>query len=132
MNTFEQKFIGGCIVKRMQERLLFELNGKKRKDGIGRFSHNADDLILPEKIILKGSNISKEDIISDIGSSRLSEQCYIIAFDPTIDKMECTVSKALELVLGNGMPAIIITDSFAVVETEQCFGTPLRYIVSMS
>lgn len=130
MNENEQAFISRCIANRMQERLLYELNGKKRRDGLGRFSHGTDKLLLPEKIILK-KKISKDEIISVIGKARLSEACHIAAFNTDLDKLNCSVSEALELVLGNGMPAVIIMNSLAIIETEQCSGTPVRYIVQL-
>jgi len=129
VNKYEQEFVSKCIVKRMQERLLFELNGKKRINGIGRFSHNTDNLITVENIILKSNQISKDEIISLIGKFQLTNKCYIVAYNVYLDKVNCSFLEALELVLGNGMPAIIISDNYAVIETEQCCGTPTRYIV---
>lgn len=126
MSSLEQNFITKCVIKEKQERLLFELGGKKRRDGIGRFSHNTDELIKPNKIMLKAP-ASKEEILSIIG--KRDEKCCIIAYNESLDKKECTFDEALDMVLGNGMPAVIIADSFAVIETEQCYGTPIRYIV---
>jgi hypothetical protein len=37
-----------------QDRLLFELGGKKRRDGVGRFCHNEEDILKPEKIMMSG------------------------------------------------------------------------------
>ena len=126
MNDLEQTFITKCVIKEKQERLLFELNGKKRHDGIGRFSHSTDELIKPNRILLKAP-ASQEEILSVIGKPVAN--CRIIAYNESLDKKECTFDEALDMVLGNGMPAIIIADSFAVIETEQCYGTPMRYIV---
>lgn len=43
--------------------------------------------------------------------------------------MVCKLDQALELVLENGMAAIIVSNNTAIVETEQYKGTPLRYIL---
>lgn len=124
----EQRFIRKFIVTNIQERLLFELSGKKRQDGIGRFCDNADDLLLKEKIILSGKELFHDEIVKIAEKYNLSKQWYIIAYDPILDKKSCKLSEALNLVLGNGMAAIIVSDNMAIIETEQCFGTPMRYI----
>lgn len=127
-NEIEKKFIQQFIVKNIRERLLFELSGKKRQDGIGRFCHNADDLLLKEKIILSGKELFHNEIVKTVEKYDLSKQWYIIAYNPIFDKKICKLSEALNLVLGNGMAAIIVSDNIAIIETEQCFGTPMRYI----
>ena len=95
----EKRFIETFIVNNKKDRLLFELSGKQRRSGIARFSHDAQDLIKPERILYRGT---------DLFSDRI---------------------EALDVVLGNGMPAIIICDKLVIIETEQCFGTPMRYIL---
>lgn len=127
-NEIESKFIQQFIVKNKRDRLLFELSGKKRQAGIGRFCHNADDLLLKEKIILSGKELSHDEMIRTAEKYAVSKQWYIIAYDPTLDRKTCKLSEALELVLGNGMAAIIVSDNMAVIETEQFLGTPMRYI----
>lgn len=127
-NEIEKEFIRKFIVKNIRERLLFELSGKKRQDGIGRFCHNADDLLLKEKIILSGKELFYDDIVKTAEKYNPSKQWYIIAYNTILDKKSCKLSEALNLVLGNGMAAIIVSDNMAIIETEQCFGTPMRYI----
>ena len=48
--VIEESFVNSYIIKNRRERLLFELWGKKREDGIGRFCHRADTLIDASKI----------------------------------------------------------------------------------
>lgn len=127
-NEIEKKFVQQFIIKNIRERLLFELSGKKRPNGIGRFCHNADDLLIKEKIILSGNELFHDEIIKTAEKYNSSKQWYIIAYDPILDKKSCKLSEALNLVLGNGMAAIIVSDNMAVIETEQCSGTPMRYI----
>lgn len=129
INKFEQEFVTKCIVKRMQDRLLFELGGKKRLNGIDRFSHNTDELLKTENIISKSNQLSKDEILEVSEDFSQTKECYIMAHNIDLDKRQCSLSDALELVLGNGMPAVIISDNFAVIETEQCYGAPTRYIV---
>ena len=127
-NEIETRFIQKFIVINKRDRLLFELNGKKRQAGIGRFCHNADDLLLKEKIIKSGRDLSRDEIVKAVEKLNSSKHWHIIAYDPKLDKKSCKLSEALELVLGNGMAAIIVSDNMAIIETEQDFGTPMRYI----
>lgn len=129
INKFEQAFVTNCIVKRMQDRLLFELSGKKRMNGIDRFSHNADEVLKAETIIAKSNQLSMDEILAVSDHISPETECYIAAHNENLDRRTCSFSEAAELVLGNGMPAIIIAEHFALIETEQCYGTPTRYIV---
>ena len=125
----ERAFTEKYIIKCRQDRLLFELGGKKRRDGIGRFCHNARELIRPERIVLSGNDLYAEQILETAELYGVKGTCYIMAYNDDLDGKVCTLSEALETALGNGMAAIIICDGLAVVETEQCFSTPMRYIL---
>lgn len=129
MENAEKIFVERCIINRMQDRLLFELNGKKRKNGIGRFSHNATDLLKSESIVASGNNLFQDEIIKLTEKFNTSGKCCVVAYNEELDKKLLNFREALEIVLGNGMPAIIISNKIAVIETEQCYGTPIRYIV---
>ena len=65
LDEIEKSFIECFVVKSKQDRLLFELGGKKRRDGVGRFCHNAEEILRPEKIWekeafpVKGKSASK-------------------------------------------------------------------------
>ena len=128
-NEIEKKFIQQFIIKNKQDRLLFELSGKKRQNGIGRFCHNADDYLIKDKIKLSGNKLYYDEIIEIAEKYCSSKQWYIIAYNPALDKKLCSLSDALDLVLGNGMAAVIAADNMAIVETEQYMGTPMRYVL---
>lgn len=129
MENAEKFFVDRCIINRMQDRIWFELNGKKRKNGIGRFSHNAADLLKSESIVASGNDLSQDKIIKLTEKFNTSSKCYVVAYNEELDIKLLTFHKALELILGNGMPAIIISNKIAVIETEQCYNTSIRYIV---
>ena len=125
----EKAFIDQYVKKNKQERLLFELSGKKRQHGIGRFCHNAEEMIKADKIVMSGNKLFADEILAVAKKYRVSGSCYIIAFNEYMDGKQCTLEEALKRVLSNGMAAIIVCDNFAVVETEQCEGTPMRYLL---
>lgn len=129
MEEAEKSFVKKFIKKEKQDRLLFELSGKKRQHGIERFCHNAEDMIDTERIAYSGNNLLPDEILKITKQYKVSESCYIIAYQKELDKKYVSFEDALGLVLGNGMAAIIICNDFAVIETEQYSGTPFRYIL---
>ena len=129
IEEIEKSFVKRFIKKTKQDRLLFELSGKKRQHGIERFCHNTEDLIDTERIAYSGNNLFLDEILRIIKQYKAPESCYIIACQKELDKKHVSFEDALGLVLGNGMAAIIICNDFAVIETEQYSGTPFRYIL---
>lgn len=129
MEEIEKSFIEKFIKKTKQDRLLFELSGKKRQNGIGRFCHNSEEIINTERIVYSGNSLFADEILKITKQYKVTESCYIIAYNKELDKKCISLVDALNLVLGNGMPALIICDDFVIIETEQCFGTPFRYIL---
>lgn len=127
MNNNEERFVNNCIIKRLQDRLWYELCGKKRKNGISRFCHNADDILKKDKIILSG-DITECGINTYI---KPDEQCCVIAYNDELDRLIGSFSEILKSVFGNGMPVIIIADEYAYIETEQCYGEPERYLLRL-
>lgn len=129
IEEIEKSFVKRFIKKTKQDRLLFELSGKKRQHGIERFCHNTEDLIDTERIAYSGNNLFLDEILRIIKQYKVPESCYIIACQKELDKKHVSFEDALGLVLGNGMAATIICNDFAVIETEQYSGTPFRYIL---
>lgn len=126
---FESVFAKKFIIKSKRDRLMFELNGKKRIDGIGRFCHNAGEMLIKEKIVAFGNHLGRNEIIKIAEKYGVYEKWHIIAYDQGIDKTVCSLDEALKLVLGNGMAAVVFSENTAIIETEQCEGTPVRYIL---
>ena len=125
----EEKFLNQFIKKDFRQRLSYELWGKKRRHGLSRFCHNAKELLIESKIIADGKNISKKEIQELLPTNCKNRQCYIMAYNESIDGTLCDFEEALRKVLGNGMAAVIIFDEFAVVETEQCFGSAEKMVL---
>ena len=125
----EKSFVKRFIKKAKQDRLLFELNGKKRKNGIERYCHNTEDMIVTERIAYSGNNLFPDEILRITKQYKVPKSCYIMAYHEELDQKYVSLADALDLVLGNGMAAIIICDDFVIIETEQCSGTPFRYIL---
>lgn len=125
----EDNFVKTFVVKDKRDRLLYELFGKKREQGIGRFCHNADKMLVKGKIAASGNYLYYDEILQEVEKYKVSGNWYIMSMNKSMDGIVCQFDEALDLVLGNGMAAIIVSDSIAIVETEQYRGTPVRYIL---
>lgn len=128
---YENIFIEQFIVKERRERLRFELCGKKRRDALSRFCHNSEDLLLMNRVVYSGNDISQKALIKLAEENCQSSKCYIMAYNDDIDGIVCKFAEAVGMAVGNGMAAIIISDGFAIVETEQCFGNAKKYVLSL-
>ena len=124
--------IARFLRKEKRERSLYEIGGKKRQAGIGRFCHDAASMLEPSVIVACG-RLSEDEIVQTV------RQCdefavqhlnwYIMAHAKELDRRICSFRDALSMVLGNGMAAVILSEHTAIVETEQERGTPVRYIL---
>ena len=129
LNEIEEDFINKFIVKNKRERLKFELNNsKKRKDGIGRFCHNANKLVCNNKIYESG-DLSENILLSLIKEYGKDSKSYVIAFNEELDKKFMTHQEVIEKVIGNGMAAVIINHDIAIIETEQYGGNADKIVL---
>lgn len=132
MNSeYENIFTEQFIVKERRERIRFELGGKKRRDALSRFCHNSEDFLIMNRVIYSGNDISPNALIKLAEENCKSKLCYIMAYNNDIDGIVCGIEEAVDKAVGNGMAAIIISDGFAIVETEQCLGSAQKYVLSL-
>lgn len=55
----EEQFVESYIVKNRQERMLFELRGKRREDAVWRFCHRSDEMLIESRIKACGPKIEQ-------------------------------------------------------------------------
>ncbi len=123
----EGDFVNTYIVKNKRERLLFELQGKKRSEAIGRFCHRTDELLMLAVIKAKGPYILDE-IEARIRTSG-TDACYVISFFPELDGKVFRKKEIMEKIIGLGMPSIAVFVDFAIIETEQEQGPAVKYLL---
>lgn len=123
----EENFVNSYIIKNKRDRLLFELCGKKRRDGIDRFSHCADNFLIEAKVKLKGQHISKD--LYDVVAKANSLKCYVISYSEELDGKEFNKNEVLDLISNCGMPSIAIFENFAIIQTEQEQGPAVKYLL---
>ena len=124
----ETAFVKNFIKKQYQERLLFELNSpKKREDFIWRFCHRTEVIVNPQRIILKGTKIAKEDLDNEI--KQIKGDVYVLSLDYPEGQM-MNVQEALAYFEDEYMPVIIMfADNLAFIKTEVEYGAPEKYLL---
>ena len=130
MNSFSEKiFVNNFIVKRLQDRILYELSSfKYREKAIDRFSHNIDDIIIYENILMRSNNISYFDIYKKLNEIYKIENVYIITSGENDRKIK-SLNSAIDICENTYSPVILIcNENLAFVKTETSIGSPLKYI----
>ena len=109
MNNTELDFINKYIVKEKKERLIYEFSNLKEK-AILRFSHDIN------KYIKKNKKINKIKI-NDLYNIKLNEKVYIISLDK-INGEYLLYSDAINHLINQYMPVILIDNNFVIIKTE--------------
>jgi hypothetical protein len=129
----EEIIVKSFFNKRLQDRVIFELtSAKKRKDAIGRLSHNYMDLLNNKYMIeIPKPNSDYVEIIELLKRYGAKEVCYVISYDENLDGKALLLLEAMKNSVGNGMPSIIscIPGELAYFEAEQVMGAPPRFIL---
>lgn len=129
----EKIIVKAFFNKKIQERFLFELGSKKKRDdAISRLAHNFEEILkvnLMKEIDTPNSDY--EDIERLLRKYGAADSCYIIAWDETIDGKTLPLSATLQSAVGNGQPVIVscIHGKLAYFEAEQVAGPPSRFIL---
>ena len=119
--SIEQNFVQKFIKKDRRRRILFELTTPdKRYDGISRFCHQAEELLQPSKVVMKG-----DDIVRSLEFKRFvrehDELCFIMSPYSFIDGQFLPLKEAVSEAVACPDAAIIAGSTFALV-----FGEPMK------
>ncbi|OCA92581.1 hypothetical protein [Pseudobacillus wudalianchiensis] len=129
----EEIIIKAFFVKRVQERVLFELASPKRRlDALSRLCHNYNTTLREQYMFkIPKPNSDKTEIEALLKKHGAEKLCYIISWNEEIDGQQMPLLSALENVVGFGMPSIIscIPGKLAYFESEQGYGPPPRYFL---
>jgi len=126
----EEKFVKTFIDKRMQDRFLFELFSKdKREKALSRFAHTTESYIKTQHIYLCNKKLDNVEVEKEIEKlAQNIDQCYIIA--GVYDGEFISLKEALEKCFDEYCASIlIVNDNLAFIKTETGFGSPIKYIL---
>ncbi|MCH5164520.1 MAG: hypothetical protein J1F36_05835 [Clostridiales bacterium] len=126
----EKAFIKNFIKKQYQERILFEFNSsKKRQHAIDRFSHDFENIINSEKIILMNSNLSILEIEKELKYKKINEFAYVISYKYTMGKF-FNLKDALSYLDEEYLPVIIIlSNNMALIKSETDKGSSTKMLL---
>lgn len=123
----EAAFVRNYIHKNKRDRLLLELSDEKRRArAVDRFSHTAEELILLEKAVLYGTQLSIAQMVLALEAASSTGECHAILSDGST--LDAPIVETVTAVYGSG-PAIVIAESAVYIETEPWTPT-MRYVLS--
>lgn len=132
INDWEKLFVAQFVRRNRRERLLHELaDGRKRRHGIARFCHLSDEILDMSRVIYRGDDLDADQIGGMLAGYGCAKECRIMAYNEYLDGRTLPWREAWREVNGNGMPAIMVFDGFAVVETEQVQGAAEKCVLTL-
>ena len=126
----EEKFVKMFIKKQYQERLLFELNSKKREKAIDRFSHEAKKLLKENLILTQSEKIRQDDIEKFLSIKKNCKDVYIITLNSLYDKKFIKLELAITIFFDEYLPMIIVGETFALIKQEASWNTSMKFVLS--
>lgn len=124
----EKRFVQSFIKKNRRERLLFELTTpKKRRIGIMRFCHTAEDFLDPSKIRMQGNDLEHQPEFMEFVRCH-DEVCRIFSDDLWLDGY-IPLEQAVREAIACAGAVLILGKSFAVVFTEYVQGGREKYLL---
>lgn len=126
----EEQIIKSFIVKRLQDRVLFELSTKKYRDKLHSRLTNYFETTVEKRYIRKIDFIKIPEIIQLLKREGAPSICYVLSYDQEYDGKHYKLNDALEELIFNGMPYIIscIPGKLAYFKGEHEQGEPVRYL----
>lgn len=118
--TLEERFVRAYVRKRYRARLTIELTmPSKRYKGLSRFCHDADELVDPECVVMRGRDLERRAEFLSFAKG-VTGECALLSPDPELDGLSLPLAEALEKAAFGFDACIIMGRDFAVVfgETE--------------
>lgn len=130
----EKSFVKNFIDETFQDRLLWELQGKKREKGIDRFSHTIEKIINNQYIVIKTHKVSPIECLNMIKKYSSSKTCYIISGEYKenlqLDGKEFDLEKIIDTFFSLYFVAIMIIDSHTIIlKSEAECGPSDKYVL---
>lgn len=104
---------------------------KKRQKAIGRFSHNAEQILIGEKILLQGKTLSYDEILDKIPETDRLNNCYVISDDYEMDCKSIPFESALQKAYDIWGTVILISRNTAFIKEETECGAAFKYLMNI-
>lgn len=118
----EKYFVNTFIRKARRDRILYELTTPaKRYEGIGRFCHETEELLNPQRILMQGEDLDRKKEFQEFVRQH-EELCLILSPEFGIDEQFVSLGEAVKLAVMSLDAVLILGSSFAIV-----FGEPGKH-----
>lgn len=112
MNYVQEFFVSRYIISSKQDRLLYEINSKKKKEKfINHFCHDTLSFIIPDKIVFRGNVYDSFNFIKN------ENNFFVISFD-FIDGKKMEKADLLKYMENEYLAIVAISDSCAIIKEE--------------
>jgi 5S rRNA maturation endonuclease (ribonuclease M5) len=125
--SIEEKFVKAFIERGKRDRVLFELNSKKREQAVLRLSAYIDQ----RYIVFASNKITDEEIeLQLLKKTKAKDSVYILS-DDSYDGQKLEFSKAFDNALHScGTYIIVINENNVFMKDEVEIGSPKKYFLS--
>lgn len=114
MNYIQENFISKYIISQKKNRLLYEINSKKKKSNfINHFCHDTLSFVIPEKIVYSG-NISN-------ANNYIIESDFLVISSDFIDGKMMNKEDLILYMEKEYMAIVAISDLIAIIKDEYEF-----------
>ena len=114
MNYIQENFISKYIISQKKNRLLYEINSKKKKSNfINYFCHDTLSFVIPEKIVYSG-NISN-------ANNYIIESDFLVISSDFIDGKMMNKEDLILYMEKEYMAIVAISDLIAIIKEEYEF-----------
>ena len=122
----EKFFVEQYINNEFQNRILYELNSKKRLKGLMRFCHNINYFIKNKTIVNILSNPSEDEILKFFQKD--NKEVYVLSFD-FLEGKWFNIQEAINHIFKENFFMIIISKQNVVIKPEVVTGKAEYYFL---
>ena len=128
--SFEKRFVQSFIRRKRRDRLLYELiTPEKRYNGVSRFCHQAEELLDPAKIVMKGEDLDRHPEFEQFIREH-DELCFVLSPDFYMDEQFLPLQDAVDTAVMCLDAVLILGSCFAIVFGEPMQGGRGKYLLS--
>lgn len=112
MNYVQEFLVSRYIISSKQDRLLYEINSKKKKENfINHFCHDTLSFIISDKIVFRGNVYDSFNFIKN------ENNFFVISYD-YIDGKKMEKADLLKYMENESLAVVAISDSRAIIKEE--------------
>jgi hypothetical protein len=130
INEKLELFVSCFIINEKKERLLYEIKQpQKRRDFFDRFTHETQNILKKNFIVMQGKDIESGEIIKKIYENEKTFDEFILIVDYEVYESN-NIKDLLEKAYNNWGQSILLCDHFAFIKEEVDYGAPQKILLN--